>query len=296
MTTKIILLYWQPGSGGDHLQQMLLYFKNQVQGVAQSSIIDDNGRVNQVLSAQWKEMFPPGPEGWYLRKWSTADAAKLKGILPTLKSPYFVIGTHDLPSINILKQSLGDSMISLGITYGQNMHPLILKNWCKKVGPVNVRITEHYTEAVHEYFKDKGVFGAQVLKDRLKQGNFVVSSQADRFDLSISMESMYINNFDKMLKSLGLIADSAFKDLGVTWLQNQSILHQCQFPRHQYFESAVGYNPLALVTTSQALPLDIYDNLLIRNWCKTNLKLTQLPRLNNTQQAFDFFNNLNQIR
>jgi hypothetical protein len=179
---------------------MLMHFENQIQSVVQSTVQDDNGRVNPVLSDQWKEMFPPGPEGWYLRMWTMADAAKLKDILPTLESPYFLLGTHDLPSVNILKQSLGDSMISLGITYGQNMHTLILKNWCKKVGPVNVRITEHYTETVHQYFKDKGVFGAQVLKDRLKQGNFVVSSQADRFDLSISMESMYINNFNKILK------------------------------------------------------------------------------------------------
>jgi hypothetical protein len=293
--TKLVFLYWHPGTGGDHLQRLLLQYNKRFHGTLESINEHDSGRVLPVIGNHWKEIFPPTVESWYLRDWTKEDGNKLVKILDAVSSEFLVIGSHNFSSIAPLREVLGDRMITVGITYGPNMYLLVLKNWCKKVAPINPRVLSHYKEPMHQYLIEKGAIGEQVLKDCLQFGSFVAKTVKNEFDVGVSMESMYDNNFSKLLSYFNLEPNELFTNTNTNWLKKQSLLHQFQFPRHAYFESAIGFNPLASTVSNHPLELDAYDNILLKHWCQHNLVAKQIPRLTNTQEALDYFNGLTEV-
>ena len=282
---KIIVFYWEPGSCGDFVHNLLLLRPLEYQGVIENFVHTDQGRVNPKISQFFIETFKHASNQWYLRDWSVEDCTLLSKFIDTLDCNAFVIPTHRLDQTDFLKSQFSNSTI-VGITYPNNMFPLILKNWCKKVVPTDVAIHKIYNGPLHKYLKTKNRFGEYVLSDQLKYGTKLRSHVDKNFDISISLEDLYNGNLSTV-ESLFHDSDHVKQHYN-TWIQHQNYLHYHQYNLPTILQQALGYNSKSQCAGNLNCNLDTFDNILITHYCKTHTSLTHIPRFNTLEQASKF--------
>jgi hypothetical protein len=245
--SNIIILCWQPGSCGDFVQSKLLADTDNYSGVVENFVVTDNGRTLPKIDSFFKQVFDHPPEQWYNRSWSTADCELLYNYINTLRCKNFIIPTHRFDQLAILQKSIPGSK-TMGITYPENMFPLVLKNWCKKVVPPDTQINEIYNKPLHQLMKNKNTFGEFILMEQLRYGTDVRPEVGSVFDINLSLEDLFCG-------------DSS------DWLATQNRLHQYRCDLHPVLQQALGYNSKATLPNPEDLPLDTFDNILIRNYC-----------------------------
>jgi hypothetical protein len=244
------------------------------------------GRVKPKLSQFFIENFEHESNQWYLRDWSIRDCAVLSKFIDTLDCDAFVIPTHRLDQLDFLQSQFSNS-ITLGITYPNNMFPLILKNWCKKVVPTDAAIHKIYNGPVYKYLKTKNSFGEYVLIEQLKYGTKIRSCVDNHFDITISLEDLYNRNLS--------VVESLFQDcnhveqLFDDWMQYQNHMHCYQYHLPTILYQALGYNSKSTCPGNTDCNLDTFDNILITHYCKTHTTLTHIPKFKTLQQATKFF-------
>ena len=265
--SNIIILYWQSGSCGDFVQSELLSDPDNYSGVVKNFIVTDSGRTLPKIDLFFKQVFDHPLEQWYNRSWSTADCELLYNyVINTLKCKNFIIPTHRLDQLPILQQSIPGSK-TMGITYPKNMFPLVLKNWCKKVVPLDTQINKKYNQPMHQLMKNKNTFGEFVLIEQLRHGTNIQPEVNSVFDINLSLEDLFCGDSQE-------------------WLTTQNRLHQYQFDLHPTLKQALGYNSKATVPGPENLLLDTFDNILIRAHCPE----VTVPVFKFLSEANAFFN------
>ena len=280
--TNILIFYWEPGSGGDFVNRVLMERPLEYQGVQEKITLSDQGRFVPKITKFFAENFSSDPKQWYFRTWTAADCAMLANFVSDLECPWFVIPTHRLDQVTFLKSQFENSN-SMGITYPNNMFPLVLKNWCKKVAAFDAAIHEIYNKPIHQYLRDKNKFGEFVLSEQLTYGTRLKPSVENTFDIEISLEDIY-NSELSGLKSLfqdSEHVDRFFDD----WLQHQSNMHGCYYDIPDTLRNSLGYNSKSKHSGDLSLCLDTFDNILIKHHFNTK----DIPNFKTLQQAADFF-------
>lgn len=282
---NIIILYWEPGSGGDFVQSLLLS-DNQYRGVVTNFNFTDVGRISPTLDLLFKEPF--GPNLWYFKKWSDEDCDALSTIIEEENITQFVIPTHRFDQISVLKKYFSNS-ISVGITYPENMFPIVLKNWCKKVAQADPYLDKIYNQPIHQYLKNNNVFGEFVLKEQLKFGTRLRTSVEDIFDIAISLEKLYVgdmSDINLLIKEQPKIHNNIQR-----WLSAQGAIQQYCFTVHPKLKDAIGYNSKAVLPGKSTIKLDRFDNILIKEYCLANTLIKNVPIFKTLKQADSFLTN-----
>ena len=282
---NIIILYWEPGSGGDFIQSLLLS-DNQYRGVVTNFNFTKSGRISPTLDLAFKESF--GSNLWYFKKWSDEDCCALADIIKAENITQFVIPTHRFDQISVLKKYFSNS-ISVGITYPKNMFPIVLKNWCKKVAQTDPYLDKIYNQPVHQYLKNNNVFGEFVLKEQLRFGTRLRTSVEDVFDVAISLEKLYVadtSDINLLIKDQSTIHDNMHR-----WLAAQGEIQQYCFTVHPNLKDAIGYNSKAFRSAKSTIKLDSFDNILIKEYCSTKTLIKNVPTFKTLKQADTFLTN-----
>lgn len=279
---NISILYWEPGSGGDFVHNLLLTQSNEYYGVIDKFDIDDHGRVMPKISSFFKEKFDHISNEWYLRLWTVDDIKALSALTKCNPERIFVLPTHCFEQVSFLKSQI-PSAKTIGITYPSNMFLLVLKNWCKKVAPTDKKLAEIYNQPLHQYLRSKNVFGEYVLSEQLKFGSRIRTTVDDSFDTAICLEKLYAGDLSS-LKTLFQNSDHLDHMFDV-WIQKQNVIHQYHNQLPDSLKLSLGYNSVATQQINLDVDLDVFDNILINHFNQLNPP----KNFKTLQQAADFF-------
>lgn len=283
---KVIIFYWEPGSCGDFVNSLLLSQPSEYQSVAENFVHTEQGRLQPKMSKFFVENFNHVPKQWYQRTWSVEDCRILCDFISSVNCNSFVIPTHRADQIEFLQSQFSNST-TMGITYPKNMFPLVLKNWCKKVAPTDIAMQEIYSQPLHKYLNTKNKFGEFVLSEQLKHGTNIRSCVGETFDVSISLEDLYNNNLSTV-ESLFQNREHVAQQY-TNWFQHQNYLYSYQYDLPSILYQALGYNSKSTRPGNLDYNLDIFDNILITQYCNNHTSLTQIPQFNTLHQASTFF-------
>jgi hypothetical protein len=281
---KVVILYWEPGSCGDFVHSLLLANPNEYQGVVTFSPVNNQGRITPTILPFFNNNFNHDPEQWYLRTWSKEDIVTLNKFVSDSQT-CIVVPTHRFDQAEFLQSQISGSMLC-GITYPHNMFPLVLKNWCKKVAPYSPVLQTIYNQPIHQYFKNKNIFGEFILSEQLKFGSKIKLSVENIFDINISLEDIYSKNLSTLNS---LFTDHGHvKSMFDSWISQQSSIHQSQYKIPEILQQALGYNSKANYVDTLNNDLDFFDNKLIQHQTQLSHSTKYFKTL---QQAADFFKN-----
>lgn len=284
--TKILILFWEPGSCGDFIQSALLSDSIRYSGVVDFFTLDNNGRSMPKVKSIFLEKFDHVPKQWYARTWSQTDFDILKNILESENSEYFVLPTHRLEEVEKFKNNFTNA-VSVGITYPKNMFPIVLKNWCQKVAPVDLNINKIYNQPIHDYFRNNNVFGEFILSESLSFGSNIRDSVLNLFDINISLEQIYVSD-TSTIRDL-VIDKTLFDSKFEQWLKLQGNIQKYNYPIDSRLKEALGYNSKASNLGSLDLKLDKFDNILIKKYFLKNYTNQQIPMFQTLDEANNFF-------
>jgi len=289
---NILIFYWEPGSGGDFIQSVLLNDSIRYTGVITQFTSTNLGRVVPSINPQFKEMFNHSTNQWYCREWTNDDCVVLLDTIKNHTAKTFVIPTHRIDQVWFLKEQLVNST-TVGITYPKNMFPIVLKNWCKKVAQHDVYLDKIYNQPMHQHLKKNKVFGEFVLKEQLRFGFHIRPFVDDCFDIELSLEDLYIANatvLESLVDDLSVVLDKMQQ-----WLSFQSFILQGHYRVNSILKNSLGYNSKATTVNKLDPELDLYDNILIKEFCSSNTLINDLPTFKTLSEADCFFNNIKNI-
>ena len=261
---KFVVLCWEPGSGGDIIQNLLLADQDNFNGVIERFEQTLQGRCKPKCYELYKNHFPSDYDRWYFRHWTKEECDKLIELSANLDSKYFILPTHLVTEAEFLRNNL-EGCITMGVTYPTNMFPIVLKNWCQKVAPFSSPINQIYDSALCQSLKSKGVFGEFMLSEQLRMGTAIKSSVENIFDIEISLENLYNNDLSDVEK-LCSVSDSGHR-IFQSWLAAQSKIPQHRFDVAPELEQAIGFNS-KITTLKQDIEIDNFDNILIKQYFK----------------------------
>jgi hypothetical protein len=281
--SKIVVLYWEPGSCGDFVHSTMLAQHEEYHGMLNRFQIDANGRaVPGVVLSFFRENFSCTDNLWYEITWDQVNIDKLSAYMNEHHIQQFVIPTHRYTQVTAIKELITDT-ISVGITYPSNMFPLILKNWCKKVAAKDKVLQKMYNKPLHQNLINNELFGEYILTEQLKFGSNIPTSVDHDFDINISLEELFNQDLTSV-KSLFVNSnhvDSMFNG----WFKQQSILHKYHYSMPSELKKSLGFNSLAVVKGSLDIELDTFDNILINH----HAGLNQNTKFKTLNQAINFF-------
>jgi len=279
---KILIFYWEPGSGGDFVNRLLLERPLEYQGIYNKFTLTDQGRFIPSIINFFTNNFNSEHQQWYNRTWTASDCVKVTDYVLQLQCKWFVIPTHRLDQVAFLKTTLKNSY-SMGITYPDNMFPIVLKNVCKKILAFDTTTQDIYNKPIHKYLQDKKIFGEFLLSQQLTYGTKIKRCVEDTFDIALPLEELY-NMELYAIKSIfenSEHVDGLFSD----WFHNQSNLHSYHFDIPKALQQALGYNSRSKLYGDLSLHLDTFDNILIKHYFNKK----NIPSFTTLQQASDFF-------
>jgi hypothetical protein len=286
--TNVIILYWQPGSGGDTVQH-LLSLNSKFYTVAQGFDLEDSGRTVMKILPWFGDNFSHEPGQWYWRDWTYTDIDKIHSCpnLPTHST--LIIPTHRRDQAVWLKENIFNSKV-IGICYDKNLYPFVLGQWCKKAAFDNVYVTEHYQTPLFQTLRNQNLFGPYILKDQLRFESNILQAVLPEWDFNLQLENLLLGD-TSVLKNIGLDLEPIDSVLR-TWVNQQKMLYRWQWRLTDELKSALGHNNQAPVSTDLEFELDEYDRILIQHW----LKQRDLPlpdhKLSTLNHANEYFKKL----
>ena len=281
--SKIVVLYWEPGSCGDFVHSTMLERAEEYHGMLNRFQIDSTGRaVPGTVLPFFRENFICTDNLWYEITWDQANLDKLSVYLSEHNIQQFVIPTHRYTQVEAIKKLI-PHVVTAGVTYPKGMFPLVLKNWCKKVAAKDKVLQKIYNKPLHQNLIKNNLFGEYILTEQLKFGSNIPTSVDHDFDIDISLEELFNQNLTSV-KSL--FADSNHVDsLFNGWFKQQSALHKYHYSMPPELKKSLGFNSLAVNKGSLDIELDTFDNILINHHAGSNQNTT----FKTLTQAINFF-------
>ncbi len=285
---NVIVLYWQPGSGGDTVQQMLS-MDPRFQTIIEKFNLNDQGRTTATVLPWFINNFSHAAGQWLWRSWSESDLDVLS-TWPDIKSgTTLILPTHSAEQASWLKANISGSRVA-AITYPNSMYHCVLTNWCKKVAADDPAVIKNYQSRLHKNLKDNGQLGVVIMKDQLEFGSNLLSTVLPEWDINISLERLLIGDA-RILQTIGLDINLSQSVLDF-WVQKQKRLYKNQWPISEPLRQALGYNSLAPDQSDADLTLDQYDKILIKSWCKRHMISVQDATMSTLAQADSWLENV----
>jgi len=286
--TKLVCLYWVPGSVGDTVRQMLISTGNYANHLTGTTNVD--GRTMPTVDPYLFEQFPTLTNiGWHNKIWSVDDLDRLQKIANTSAKPY-IIGTHQLDQFKLIKSTV-DQCVGIGITYNTNLYPAVIKNWCKKAASDSPEAREIYNKShpvLSKKLREKGLFPKFMLTELLKYVNNIPKQVLPEFDVNVNLGDV-LNADLSALTDFLTPASIKFFDY---WYTLQDPLYKLKFEHNADYVNALGYNYCATTPCNEEIILSNLDQLLISHYCKTNNWQQPQEKLKTHTQAASFFNHL----
>ena len=264
---NVIILCWQPGSGGDTVQR-LLGTDPKFKTVVEKFNLTKAGRTQPCINPWFKDNFSHTPGQWLWRSWSNDDL-ELLHTWPNLQAfQTLILPTHSADQARWLKNNLSGSIV-VGITYSESMFYCVLNNWCTKIALDDPEVMKNYNSKVHQYLDKKGHLGTVIFKDQLVFGSNIPTSALPEWDINISLEKLLIGDI-AILKQIDLDTTLCQPVLD-QWMQKQKKLFKNQWSICDQLKQALGHNTFAPLQYNTAdINLDYYDKILLRSWCRRN--------------------------
>lgn len=239
-------------------------------------VLDSNGRVNRKIDPEFEQAFPALPEQWLWRDWSNSEL----NVLLSWGNKNIAIGTHSIDQVRKIKAHLSDRVTTIGVTYGENLYPAVIKNFCTKVGnadPALHLIYQQANPALYAKLKEQNLLGLKVLKDCLSNKTVVPRQQSNEFDIAVDLEHILLGNlgwFNQWLTQAG-------KEHLSAWLALQDPLYSTAIAANEDYIKCLGVNTQA-TAQSESIELNAYHNILIQH------HYPQAPRFK-THAEFKYF-------
>lgn len=281
--TPLLVLYWVPGAHGDWLQSILLQDPKYL-GVVSGFSTSRQGRIIPTMDQYFLQNFAHDASQWYWREWTAQDCALIRTRLRSDK--ILVLPTHDRQQVQVLRQEFCQCL-TVGITYPDNFWPLILKNWCVKVGFDNATVKKIYDKPLHQMLRQKGVFDEFLLGEQVKFGSAIPKSICCDFDICIDLERLYAGDSSDLHQLLDW--NDQIEAAYQLWLETLPILYRYHFAITDALAEALGSNKLSHTTGHLSAALDRFDQRLIKSFCKSLDMTVELPDFHTLAQADDFF-------
>ena len=137
-----------------------------------------------------------------------------------------VFGTYRQDQIDYLKDHFGDTIVTVGVEYNENMYTLVLTEFAKKhirlLGLGQVPITEYDSNIMSGSFDDRLSYYYRAFD----QQQLVPRIELDKCDLIIPLDDFYsINAMQQHIKKLGILFNTATIDLYSQWLSKGKTTH-----------------------------------------------------------------------
>jgi len=279
--SNLYCMFWVPGSCGDILQHIL----SQNPGVCTGANYDLNaqGRTVRSITQEFSILFPSEPNQWLLRSWTARDCDQLAIMA---KSQTVVIGTHDYNQVKFLKEYLDSSIEIVGISYDQNMWPIVLKNFCLKVAEFDDNINREYQSqnpSLYKKFKKNNQFGAWVLQDQLLHNTRIPKTVNYLFDYTICLERLLIGDLQWVSQFQTTESLSLFQQ----WLSIQNLFGRTKMLDNPDLIACLGQNIAATIEHPLPIVLDNYDKIFIKHYIKEHNLST--CRASTHYELVDFF-------
>lgn len=271
--SKLFCLYWVPGSCGDLLQNLIAM--NQDWYIGSRFELDSTGRYQRRVESDFASTFPSEKNNWLWRSW----AANELDLLQAWNNKNIMIGTHSIQQVRFIKKYLGHNVTTLGITYGSELFPAVIKNFCVKVAESDHDINQIYQQNHGDQYhlsKQQNTFGSMVLKDFLKFGGPVPQEQQSEFDIDIKLGSILSGHCEWFEQWL----NDRSRQILQQWTTLQDPLYQVIIENiDTRYIKALGINPMATIPDTEPIKLDNYHQTLIQH---------HYPQAPNFETHYDF--------
>lgn len=285
--SKLVCLFWVPGSCGDLVRQLLIntgQYSNQ-----SKTVVNEVGRVLPSVDPYLIEQFPtPADVSWHNRTWYPEDIVKLKQISNKSTLP-FIIGTHRLDQLDLIKDSI-DDCLTIGVTFNNDLYPAVIKNWCKKASESSLETNLIYKKShpiLSEKFKEKGLYSEFMLLEILKHINNIPKQITPRFDINVNLGEILNSDLSSLAGFLTQDSVAIFDQ----WYLLQDPLYKYKFECNDDYINALGYNHCATTVCHHDINLSRLDHILISQYCKTKNLVSPTRPLETHTEATLFFNN-----
>lgn len=281
-----LILYWQPGSGGDTVQR-LLSLQAGLQSVVEHWQTTPTGRTIPCLYQFFRQQFDPGPQGWYSRDWNQHDIDRLRHYIDGCTHGRLIVPTHRVDQAKLLQQHLPNS-ITVGVCFDQCLWPWVITHWCHSFGTDDQDVASHFPGGLHQGLRERNLFGVYLLQQQLRFGSKIVTS-APGWDYNIELGRLLINDLSDIRELLPDLAPA--QDLLASWSQKHSDLYRWQWPANPQLIKALGHNAQAPVRDDLDHALTPYERVLVNHWCDQHN--IQRPAVAETtlHALHDFFEN-----
>lgn len=130
-----------------------------------------------------------------------------------------LFGTYRQDQIDYLKDQFGDTIVTIGIEYNENMYPTVLTEFSKKhialLKTGHITMTEYDSNIMNLSFDDRLSYYYQAFD----QQQLVSRTALDLCDLVIPLNDFYsIDAMQQHIKKLGILFNTATIDLYNQWL------------------------------------------------------------------------------
>lgn len=279
---KGLILYYDPGAGGDFLISLLQSTGQFYTSCAGVDGVDATGKITIRPDPKYRKFFPAYPnnpwKGTDHRDWSEAK-------MQSLTDKPVVINTLQLSHIKTLRDKGCDWPI-LRISYEKNMYWFIKK--CILTKLMNKSWWPRRDNPVVNYMIEQGKFATWMLKKHLKdpKNNYLLMKRTkekvwkkDPPRWNILVDSLLVNDFSAIQE---LAVEKFDQQLITTWINAQQPMFTKRPMLPLELEKLFGYNKL-LKPIDYPCPLDELDNIVIKFY------YPDAPRFNNTQELFTYF-------
>lgn len=257
-----LILYWQPGSGGDTVQHLL----SQQPGfgsIVKHWQFTDSGRTVPRLDRYFHQLFKAGSDGWYSRDWTHDDILQLVRYLQHRPEDLVIIPTHRPDQARHLANHVPRSKV-LAVCFDHCLWPWVLTHWCHCFGAEDKNVSAYYDDALHQGLRTQGLFGVYLLQQQLRHGSRIITS-APVWDYNLNLGKLLLNDLsdiEHFLPDLYRAQESL-----ASWNQKHSALYRWQWPAHPRLIEALGHNPVAPMQCDLDHELTSYEAALINHWC-----------------------------
>lgn len=255
--SKIICFYWTPGSGGDTILRMLEN-TGEYQTTNNEFYFDEvKGRTVTVKN----KMFDFLPNDIRDMIWTDDQLNKLMN-LRSLIGKTIVIPTHSLKTVQFFEKKLKGECVSMGIAYGKNLWPFVLKNQIKKLYLYDDSFDKTYNTKFHEKIKQKNLYDWFIMSERLLHKEKLISVVDYDFDIRLNLHDILAGKitFNELCSQKN--NDKIFND----WLKKQDVLYRYCYDADNMVKNILGFNhSCEQYINAREIQLSTLDKCLLSN-------------------------------
>lgn len=227
MEKNNICLYWSPGSYGDIIQCLIA--STGYNSTAADPTIDSNGKINFSSEKDFNLYSNDKTRIMYTHQsWTQVELKALDKFSP------FIVCTHVIDQVNVIKDFFGNRITTIGITYNNKSdYEKILRSWIKKVGKFDTKLEVYFgkdEKHLIDKFKEKNLYEEYLFKKFTKYSFKYTPLQVENiFDINLPFDLIDNKNINSISKILNINFSDETKDFFNIWAKNQEKISTVDF-------------------------------------------------------------------